>query len=361
VPGMSSSDAQNASIALLQQLAAHNQAIGAGPPSSVSFDPHRQNYDSYATGPPSYNMAGSSHDQGSRRTYYHGGGGSGGGDDRSRFSPPGRDNNGQQKNDWRDGRRRLSSRSQSPPPRVINTLNTRDPRLAVAGTTNNNAGTSPSVHKDHNLLTVSTNTGNGSSEGKGQVGGYEPGAEMGASTSTGVAGSGGGGGGGAGGGLESYDLSNFDTTSPEAWKRLSEAFVVTHARAPTQEELMSFVASKTIASAQPIPIPIIPITPIPIPSLVTQQQHSYQQQHQHQHQRMAFLPDPPRQIIAWETREMDELKRGPSLRHLGHGSYDSLGLGHVGYGPERTDHTDAIVLCESQSLETGALAVEGMR
>jgi len=142
---------------------------------------------------------------------------------------------------------------------------------------------------------------------------------MGASSGV-AAGSGGGGG---GGGLESYDLSNFDTTSPEAWKRLSEAFIVTHARAPTQEELMNFVASKTMASGQPIP------------SLVTQQQP---------YQRMAFIPDPPRQIIAWETREMDELKRGPSLRHLGHGSYDSLGLGHVGYGPERTDHTDAIVL-----------------
>ena len=323
--GTSSSDAQNASIALLQQLAAHNQAIGAGPPSSVSFDPHRQNYDSYATGPP-YNMAGSSHDQGSRRTY---------GDDRSRFSPPGRDSNG--RSDWREGRRR-NSRSQSPPPRV---LNTRDPRLA--GTTNN-AGASFSVRRDHNSTVsnpVSTNTGNESSEGKGQVGGYEQGAkvvssvtaqsapEMGAGM--GVAGSGGGGGGGGGGGLESYDLSSFDTTSPEAWKRLSEAFFVTHARAPTQEELMNFVASKTIASAQPIP------------SLVTQQ-HSFQ--------RMAFIPDPPRQIIAWETREMDELKRGPSLRHLGHGSYDSLGLGHVGYGPERTDHTDAIVL--SESLETGA-------
>jgi len=353
---MSSSDAQNASIALLQQLAAHNQAIGAGPPSSVSFDPHRQNYDSYATGPP-YNMAGSSHDQGSRRTYY-------GGDDRSRFSPPGRDNNG--KSDWRDSRR-PSSRSQSPPPRVINTLNTRDPRLA--GTTNN-TGASSSVHKDHNSAVsnpVSTNMGNGSSEGIGLVGGYEQGAKMVSSatatvqsaremctTSTGVAGSGSGGGagggGGGGGGLESYDLSNFDTTSPEAWKRLSEAFIVTHARAPTQEELMSFVASKTITSAQPIPIPIIPITPIPIPSLVTTQQHPYQ--HQHQHQRMAFTSDPPRQIIAWETREMDELKRGPSLRHLGHGSYDSLGLGHVGYGPERTDHTDAVVLCGS--LETGA-------
>lgn len=323
MPGMSSSDAQNASIALLQQLAAHNQAIGAGPPSSVSFDPHRQNYDSYATGPP-YNMAGSSHDQGSRRTY---------GDDRSRFSPPGRDSNG--RSDWRDGRRR-GSRSQSPPPRV---LNTRDPRLA--GTTNN-TGASSSVHKDPNSAVsnpISTKTGNGSSEGIGQVAGYEQGVkivpsatvqsahEIGAST--GVAGSGGG-----GGGLESYDLSNFDTTSPEAWKRLSEAFIVTHGRGPTQEELMNFVASKTVASAQPIP------------SLVTQQQQ------QHPYQRMAFIPDPPRQIIAWETREMDELKRGPSLRHLGHGSYDSLGLGHVGYGPERTDHTDAIVL--SGSLETGA-------
>jgi hypothetical protein len=318
VAGMSSGDTQNASIALLQQLAAHNQAIGAGPPSSVSFDPHRQNYDSYATGPP-YNMAGSSHDQGSRRTY---------GDDRSRFSPLERDSNG--RSDRRDGRRR-SSRSQSPPPRVINT---RDPRLA--GTTNN-AGASSSAHKDHNSTVsnlVSTTTGNGSSEGVGQIGGYEPGAKM-ASLATaqsapkmganrGIAGSGGS------GGLESYDLSNFDATSPEAWKRLSEAFTITHARAPTQEELMSLVASNTMASAQPIP------------SLVTQQ-HSYQ--------RMAFIPDPPRQIIAWETREMDELKRGPSLRHLGHGSYDSLGLGHVGYGPERTDHTDAIVLCGS--LETG--------
>lgn len=323
MPGMSSTDAQNASIALLQQLTAHNQASGAGPPSSVSFDPHRQSYDSYATGPP-YNMAGSSHDQGSRRTY---------GDDRSRFSPRGRDSNG--RSDWRGGQRR-SSRSQSPPPRVINT---RDPRLA--GITNNaGAPSSVSVRKDHNSTVsnpVSTTRGNGSSEEKGQVGGgYEQGAKLVSpataqsvpetGASRGVVGSG-----GDGGGLESYDLSNFDTTSPEAWKRLSEAFVVTHARAPTQEELMNFVASKTMASAQPIP------------SLVTQQYPS---------QRMAFIPDPPRQIIAWETREMDELKRGPSLRHLGHGSYDSLGLGHVGHGPERTDHTDAIVLCGS--LETGA-------
>ena len=318
MPGLSSGDAQNASIALLQQLAAHNQAIGAGAPSSVSFDPHRQSYDSYATGPP-YNMAGSSHDQGSRRTY---------GDDRGRFSPRGRDSNG--KNDWRDGQR-PSSRSRSPPPRVINT---RDPRLAV---TTNDAGAPSSIHKDHSSNSVSSTTaGNGSSEGNGQEGGHEHGAKvvspatgqpvpvMGASR--GIVGSGSG----NSGGLESYDLSNFDTTSPEAWKRLSEAFIVTHARAPMQEELMNFVASKTIASAQPIP------------SLITQQP-SYQ--------RMAFIPDPPRPIVAWETREMDELKRGPSLRHLGHGSYDSLGLGHVGYGPERTDHTDATVLCGS--LETG--------
>lgn len=183
------------------------------------------------------------------------------------------------------------------------------------------------------LNPISTTTGNGSSEGKGQVGGYEQGQkivspataqsvpEMGASRGVvGVVGV------GSGGGLESYDLSTFDTTSPEAWKRLSEAFIVTHARAPTQEELMNFVASKTVASAQPIP------------SLVTQQ---------YPYQRMAFIPDPPRQIVAWETREMDEQKRGPSLRHQGHGSYDSLGLGHVGYGPERTDHTDAIVLSET--------------
>jgi hypothetical protein len=317
VPGVSPPDAQNPSIALLQQLAAHAQAIGAGPPSSVSFDPHRQSYDTYATGPP-YNMAGSSHDQGSRRTH---------GDDRSRFSPRGRDRNG--RNDWRDGQRR-SSRSQSPPPRVTNT---RVPRLAA---TTNNAGTSSSVHKDPNSTVsnpVSTTTaGNGSVEGNGQVGGHEQGANM-VSPATArpapvmgtrrVVGSGGS---GSEGGLDSYDLSNFDTTSPEAWKRLSEAFVVTHARAPTQEELMSFVASRTIAGAQPIP------------SLVTPQ---------HPYQRMAFIPDPPRQIIAWETRETDELKRGPSLRHMGHGSYDSLGLGHVGYGPERTDHTDAIVLCET--------------
>jgi hypothetical protein len=307
----------------LQQLAAHNQAIGAGPPSSVSFDPHRRSYDSYATGP-SNNMAGSSHDQGSKRTY---------GNDRNRFSPRGRDTNGG--NDWRDGQRR-SSRSQSPPPRVINT---RDPRLAV---TTNNAGTSSSVsvHNDHNSTVsnpISTTTaGNGDSDGNGQVGGHGQEAKMVSpatvqpvpvvGASKGVVRSGSG-----GGSLESYDLSNFDTTSPEAWKRLSEAFVVTHARAPTQEELMNFVASKTMASAQPIP------------SLVTQQ---------YPHQRTAFIPDPPRQIIPWETREIDELKRGPSLRHLGHGSYDSLGLGHVGYGPERTDHTDAIVLCGS--LETGA-------
>ena len=189
------------------------------------------------------------------------------------------------------------------------------------------------------LNPISTTIGNGSSEGKGQVGGYEQGQkivspvspataqsvpEMGASR--GIVGVVGVVGVGSGGSLESYDLSTFDTTSPEAWKRLSEAFIVTHARAPTQEELMNFVASRTVASAQPIP------------SLVTQQ---------YPYQRMAFIPDPPRQIVAWETREMDEQKRGPSLRHLGHGSYDSLGLGHVGYGPERTDHTDAIVLSET--------------
>ena len=271
-------------------------------------------------------MASSSHDQGSRRTH---------GDERSRFSPRERDSNG--RNDWRDGQKR-SSRSQSPPPRVTNT---RDPRLA--GTTNNAGTSSSSIHNDHNstvLNPISTTTGNGSSGGKGQIGGYEQGAKIVPSPATaqsepvpdmgaswGVVGAGGG---GSGGSLESYDLSTFDTTSPEAWKRLSEAFIVTHARAPTQEELMNFVASKTVASAQPIP------------SLVTQQ---------YPYQRMAFIPDPPRQIVAWETREIDEQKRGPSLRHLGHGSYDSLGLGHVGYGPERTDHTDAIVLCGS--LETG--------
>jgi len=54
-------------------------------------------------------------------------------------------------------------------------------------------------------------------------------------------------------GLQSFDYTTFDPTSPTAWESLSNAWATTNGRTPTQEELMMFVMEFTIGMASQAP------------------------------------------------------------------------------------------------------------
>lgn len=54
-------------------------------------------------------------------------------------------------------------------------------------------------------------------------------------------------------GLESFDYSTFDPTSPASWETLQQAWTVTNGREPTQEELMMFVMELTVSMANQLP------------------------------------------------------------------------------------------------------------
>ena len=50
-------------------------------------------------------------------------------------------------------------------------------------------------------------------------------------------------------GLESFDYSTFDPTSPSSWEALGNAWAATNGRQPLQEELMMFVMEFTVSMA----------------------------------------------------------------------------------------------------------------
>jgi protein NRD1 len=57
-------------------------------------------------------------------------------------------------------------------------------------------------------------------------------------------------------GLQSFDYSTFDPTSPASWEALGQAWAVTNGRPPSQEELMMFVMEVTVnmtSQAPPTP------------------------------------------------------------------------------------------------------------
>ncbi|CDO77806.1 hypothetical protein BN946_scf184987.g4 [Trametes cinnabarina] len=63
-------------------------------------------------------------------------------------------------------------------------------------------------------------------------------------------------------GLEAFDLTNFDPGQPACWEALGNAWAVTHASMPTQEQLMQFVFSNVpLAQSQLPPQSGAPITP----------------------------------------------------------------------------------------------------
>ncbi|KAI0305875.1 hypothetical protein B0F90DRAFT_1624340, partial [Multifurca ochricompacta] len=54
-------------------------------------------------------------------------------------------------------------------------------------------------------------------------------------------------------GLQSFDYTTFDPTSPSSWEALRKAWTVTNGRSPSQEELMMFVMEFTIGMAGQTP------------------------------------------------------------------------------------------------------------
>jgi protein NRD1 len=57
----------------------------------------------------------------------------------------------------------------------------------------------------------------------------------------------------SGAGLQSFDYTTFDPTSPASWDTLGKAWAATNGRSPTQEELMMFVMEFTIGMASQAP------------------------------------------------------------------------------------------------------------
>src|SRR6266850_2079114 len=55
-------------------------------------------------------------------------------------------------------------------------------------------------------------------------------------------------------GLESFDYSTFDPTSPTSWEALGRAWAVTNGRQPSQEELMMFAMEVTVNMANQAPV-----------------------------------------------------------------------------------------------------------
>jgi protein NRD1 len=55
-------------------------------------------------------------------------------------------------------------------------------------------------------------------------------------------------------GLESFDYSTFDPTSPLSWEALGRAWAVTNGRQPSQEELMMFVMEVTVGMTNQVPV-----------------------------------------------------------------------------------------------------------
>ncbi len=62
-------------------------------------------------------------------------------------------------------------------------------------------------------------------------------------------------------GLESFDYSSFDPTSPSSWETLGKAWAATNGRQPLQEELMMFVMEFTVSMANQV-LPSGPATQV---------------------------------------------------------------------------------------------------
>lgn len=60
-------------------------------------------------------------------------------------------------------------------------------------------------------------------------------------------------------GLQSFDYSAFDPTSPTSWDSLGKAWAATNGRSPSQEELMMFVMEFTIGMASQAPPSVPPM------------------------------------------------------------------------------------------------------
>jgi len=137
-------------------------------------------------------------------------------------------------------------------------------------------------------------------------------------------------------GLDSFDLSTFDTTSAAHWMSLGAAFKVTHGRDGTQEELVStFTAMKN-----GFPLPTISNGTSVNPSRNAWQEKSAYHGPQSGYTQPSGQVITGHRISAWETREQDEMKRGN--RQVGHGSYDGAGTGHALHAGRW--QSDAIVL-----------------
>ena len=66
-------------------------------------------------------------------------------------------------------------------------------------------------------------------------------------------------------GLQAFDYSAFDPTSPSSWEALGKAWAATNGRSPTQEELMMFVMEFTIGMASGQAPPTTTSAPVPPP------------------------------------------------------------------------------------------------
>ena len=139
------------------------------------------------------------------------------------------------------------------------------------------------------------------------------------------------------GGLESFDLSTFDTTSSVHWMSLGAAFKITHGKDASQEELVStFMAMK---NGFPLPSFGGPVAGANnVASNNAGMRNTWQQPYAPS--QPAYPSAPAHRINAWETREDDERRRGN--RQVGHGSYDGAGTGHALHSGRW--QSDAVVL-----------------
>ncbi|KAI0317158.1 hypothetical protein OF83DRAFT_174893 [Amylostereum chailletii] len=136
---------------------------------------------------------------------------------------------------------------------------------------------------------------------------------------------------GTGGGLETFDFSTFDFTSPASWAALGRAWQATNGVPPTQEDLMGFM--------------MLQMNAIPaVAPQATQQQQAMQ----------PTQPVPQQQWGAgggaWGNGQVDRGGFRGRGAGTGRGRYGTRGRGGYGYGNGRetwTDHStesDAIVL-----------------
>jgi len=76
-------------------------------------------------------------------------------------------------------------------------------------------------------------------------------------------------------GLQSFDYTSFDPTSPASWDSLGKAWAATNGRSPTQEELMMFVMEFTIGMVSQAP----PTSAPPVQQGIPQTGHGWMGEH----------------------------------------------------------------------------------